>query len=470
MAPFKRTFQLAMLLCVVWPVFVARAQKSAGPEDELWLSDGYGLLVEIRGDGLQAFELTSISCVPGWSAKREPTSGETREEVFIGNDTFRLSGGPSGDVKRLHLEGVASDILLHRTSTRPAACSRKPDDSPQGNYAIFWQTFAENYPFFNLRHVDWQSVDREFRPRVTSATKPDQLFGILQQMIEPLHDAHTGIEAEDVKKDFDGWREDPNHLENEGWKKAQEIIDTRYIRGALRSFCNGQIQFGALDHSIGYLRIIAFYGYVDHYTYELALRALRSALDEIFRKASKLNGLVIDVRLNKGGDDPLGLEIASRLTKGRYLAYSKVARNNLEGTLHFTAPQGSWVLPSTHPGFRGNVVLLTGPDTVSAGETFAMALLGREPHVTRIGQNTQGVFSDVLNRKLPNGWRFGLPNEVYLTSDGNAFDGTGIPPDIRLSFFSAADLSKGRDEALEEAQTFLTTAAERTTTVQPSVR
>jgi hypothetical protein len=32
----------------------------------------------------------------------------------------------------------------------------------------------------------------------------------------------------------------------------------------------------------------------------------------------------------------------------------------------------------------------------SGAETFAMALFGREPHVTRIGTSTQGVFSDVL--------------------------------------------------------------------------
>jgi len=112
---------------------------------------------------------------------------------------------------------------------------------------------------------------------------------------------------------------------------------------------------------------------------------------------------VIDVRRNSGGADPLGVEIASRLTGNRYLAYSKVTRNNPDGPLRFTARQETWVPASTRPGFRGKVVLLTGPDTISAGETFAMALMGREPHVTRIGLNTQGVFSDVLGRTLPNG-------------------------------------------------------------------
>ena len=80
-----------------------------------------------------------------------------------------------------------------------------------------------------------------------------------------------------------------------------------------------------------------------------------------------------------------------------------------------------------------------------------MTLFGREPHVTRIGLDTEGVFSDVLGRSLPNGWRFRLPNEVYFTVEGKAFDGSGVPPDISVPFFSASDLQAGTDRALESA-------------------
>ena len=42
------------------------------------------------------------------------------------------------------------------------------------------------------------------------------------------------------------------------------------------------------------------------------------------------------------------------------------------------------------PEYRGRVVLLIGPDTLSGGETFAMALMGRVPKVTFVGENTPG--------------------------------------------------------------------------------
>src|SRR5712692_3632589 len=239
----------------------------------------------------------------------------------------------------------------------------------------------------------------------------------------------------------------------DGYGLLVSIIESKYVHGGLHPYCKDHIQFGIVGNEIGYLRITTFYDYVDVEGYADELQCLQRSLDTIFSGTEKLNSLVIDVRLNHGGDDPLGIEIASRLTQERYLAYDKVARNNrnLDTPVHFTERQDCWVVPSTRPGFKRRVALLIGPDTVSAGETFTMALCGRKPQVVLIGLNTQGVFSDVLNRSLPNGWHFHLPNEVYLTANGQAFDGTGVPPDIRVPFFIGADLQSGRDAALEEA-------------------
>jgi hypothetical protein len=242
--------------------------------DGWWLSDGYGLLLKVDGNILQAFELSSISCLPSWSAIRDPNHVRDAELVFRGDhSSVRFSVGTTADAMRMRRDGTVSDVLLRQVAIRPRSCGQAADNSPQANYAIFWQ----------------------------------------------------------------------------------------------------------------------------------------------------------------------------------YLAYAKVARNNLDGALRFTEPQEVWVMPSTRPYFHGPVVLLIGPDTVSAGETFTMALMEREPHVTRIGLNTQGVFSDVLRRTLPNGWRFQLPNEKYLTKDRQSFDGMGVPPEIRTPFFSPGDIERGRDSALEAA-------------------
>jgi len=266
-----------------------------------------------------------------------------------------------------------------------------------------------------------------------------------------VHDAHTGVEAPDLKKEFDGWRPSSNELTNDQWKEAQNLIDTHYIDGSLTAFCNNRLQYGMLKDSIAYIRITAFYGYVTDGTYTDSLRTFDAALDQIFRADASWKGLVIDVRQNHGGDDALGIAFAARLTESKYLGYRKAALLSNGEQQRFTHAQDVQVDPTSRPAFHGRVILLTGPDTISAGETLAMALMGRQPQAARVGLATQGVFSDVLTRSLLNGWRFRLSNEVYYTVDGRSFDGLGIPPDVVVPFFSPEDMQAGRDRALEKA-------------------
>ena len=134
--------------------------------------------------------------------------------------------------------------------------------------------------------------------------------------------------------------------------------------------------------------------------------------------------------------------------------YSKQARADAADPSQWTKAQPSLVSPSGKPGFEGPVIELIGIHSVSAAETFTQALMGRRPQVLRVGENTQGVFSDVLQRQLPNGWKFGLPNERFIT-DGKSYDGPGIPPDIKVPVFSANDLESGIDSAIEKALALL---------------
>ena len=101
------------------------------------------------------------------------------------------------------------------------------------------------------------------------------------------------------------------------------------------------------------------------------------------------------------------------------------------------------------------MAILTGGSQLSAGETFTMAMMNRTPRPIRIGENTQGVFSDTMDRTLPNGWTFFLPNEVYRTAAGTSYDGAGIPPDIRRPVFTPAELNGGRDSAFSTAVEYL---------------
>ncbi len=101
------------------------------------------------------------------------------------------------------------------------------------------------------------------------------------------------------------------------------------------------------------------------------------------------------------------------------------------------------------------MAILTGGSQMSAGETFTQAMMNRTPRPIRVGQNTQGVFSDTLQRTLPNGWEYILPNEEFRTLNWKAFDGPGIPPDIRVPVFTPDELKNHDDTAFTTALNLL---------------
>jgi hypothetical protein len=414
-----------------------------------WASDGYGYLFQAGEDTLRVFETTDQSCLPGFVAARVPAEDKVLAAYrLVGAPlTVRLVPGDGSERMRVRREGTASDIVLRKVDVAPPRCREPAADTPQSNFDTFAATWAQHYPFFELKGADWSAIVAANRPRVTDSTPRPELFALLRGMIEPFEDAHTYISAPADSLRFGGQRLGPNRLDRSEFAAARALVD-RHLQGELRVWCNGQLEFGMLRDAVGYLRIRSFSQYVADAGFTEGLAALEAALDTIFTGSERWRGLVIDVRINGGGADPYGLAIASRLATAEYEAYAKQAwRGPGAG---WTPPQPSLVRPSDRAGYRGPVVELTGLLSVSAAETFTQALLGRRPAVVRVGEPTQGVFSDVLSRRLPNGWRFGLPNERFVT-DGRSYDGPGIAPDSLVPVFAPADIAAGRDRALEAA-------------------
>jgi hypothetical protein len=446
-------FLLSGLVLAVLPL-------QAQSVDGVWRSRGYGDVFEIHGPTVKTYQVTSTTCVPGFTGQRDPGTIAGRDATFTHdrNEVLFIRSGGNADHKLLHNEGSASDVRLDRLPHLPAVCDHPTPNTPAGNFEVFARTWAENYILFDQKRVDWTEVVRANQSKVRSETTPAELYDILVAMIEPLHDRHTFIEAPDLKRDFSTYRPGTDRIikgnRGEFFSKTMpalwEITDNAYLKTPMRKWCREKVQYGHVNETTGYLRIVSFSHYADTPGFAAGLTALESALDEIFSDPN-LKALVIDVRINFGGDDPYGLAIASRLATRPYVAYTKVARADPVDRTKWSPGDRSEVRPSSRPSFYGPVVELTGPLTISAGETFTQALMGRTPRVLRVGEYTQGVFSDVLGRELPNGWSFGLPNEMFRTAQGTTFDGPGIPPDIMVPVFADGDVAAGRDPAMTKA-------------------
>ncbi len=453
---------LFLTVCGVGDLHPVFGEKSS--LDGIWRSQGYAYIFEIKGKALKAYEVTTTTCVVGFTAQLQTSVAAGREVTFKSKDegvSFVRTGG-NHDHKAMHQEGAVPDIRIDRIESLPPVCRHPTADTPLNNFEVFSRTWAEQYISFERRHADWERIVSESRPKLNSATTPQQLFDIFEGMIRPLGDLHTSIQAPALKKSTKVfWRAGTDRIirgsidnfEHRGRWELFSMIDHKYLQTPAKMFCKRHLQYGYLDETTGYLRILSFGGYATRDD----LSALEKAMDAIFSD-QKLQTLVIDMRLSLGGSDELGLAIASRLATAEYLAYTVEARSDPVDRNRWTDGMPIVVRPSSRPGFRGLVAILTGPITMSAAETFIQALMGR-PGVTRIGESTQGVFCDSLDRHLPNGWTFSLPNAIYLTGDGRAFDVTGIPADLEAPVFADADVVAGKDPALEMAREKLRSAA-----------
>ncbi|WUP20910.1 S41 family peptidase [Streptomyces sp. NBC_00271] len=441
---------------------VAAAPHAADRVDGVWRVDGYGTVLSVEDGRLQEYQATAVSCLRGDTARRTGQSG-SGSVTYTGDDAtvYRIRPAAGGAGAILHFDGSVGDRRLLRLPALPASCAKAAPTGAPATFDVFWQTFEENYPFFAAKQIDWQAVRDRYRPRVHDGMPDTELFALLWEMVLPLYDAHVGIDAGNTGG-F-GQSRPGTMIPGPGLdQQAQAFVEQHDLLGTrLRTFANGRIGYARLLDGTGYLRISGFGGYDGNSpTYARNSAILDQTLSQVIRPG--LRGLVLDLRINGGGSDALALQVAECLTDRAYVAYVKRARNDLTDPGRHTRPQPVRVQP-TPDRFRytGPVAVLTGGETYSAGETLTQALIQRPARIVRIGQNTQGVFSDVLERILPNGWTFGLPSEEYLTpSDGETFDGEGIPPDIRVGNF-VQEIAKGtHDSAFAQALALIRCQAE----------
>ena len=69
-------------------------------------------------------------------------------------------------------------------------------------------------------------------------------------------------------------------------------------------------------------------------------------------------------------------------------------------------------------------------------------------HVAHVGETTRGAFSNALVKPLPNGWTVSLSNEQYVDSQGQCWEGRGIPPEETLTVFESSNPLKSHVEVV----------------------
>jgi len=394
----------------------------------IWTPRGYGYPANFTTGGAVASvaEETEISCI------RNDDLSESVEGVNVDENDSNLA---YFDV------GINVPYIFDRGDNWVSGCNNGFTPSIRDAeyerdillaYDIFVQTFREHYAFFELRGIDWEASSAEKRMQLTPESTDEELFVALASLIEPLEDRHSFLET---PFDFVYSKSDPvtaRLLEEAAMNGVDPDI---YVNGQIAiwiSILASYMEGGELSGepfagpiwgvfngtNLGYIQMFDM-GPEDN-------EAFAVLLDSVFLDLNTTDSIVIDLRINFGGGDTEATLLASYFATEKTLAYTQKAVNGES----FTEPQDVFLEPA--PGqvqYEGGVVVMFSDSCVSACETFALSMK-QLPQVTFLGTNTAGAFSDILEKLLPNGWVFGLSNEVAEDPEGTSFERIGLSPNI----------------------------------------
>jgi C-terminal processing protease CtpA/Prc len=267
-------------------------------------------------------------------------------------------------------------------------------------------------------------------------------------MLAPLHDGHVELIVKasgDRKERYFNPEKKPRFWQEFTTREIKQLFKTTEKTLVANGFgLPTETQAWMLHYcrspAFGYIRILELEG--------VKKGSLAAALDKIADDFKNLDGVIIDIRNNPGGDDSTAITIINRFCDRKRVAFRRKTKIG-PGEDEFTSLKTWHIEPQGDSQFTGPIVLLTCDSVFSGGEVFALAIK-QLPYVTIIGDHTNGIFSYQLEKKLSNGWRYCLSYQKYVSADMVDYEGKGVPANIKL-FNKKTDIENGIDPLITRA-------------------
>lgn len=424
-----------LCLVVLSGIFSCTKRQKTEPNlNGIWNTIGYGKQFVVTDSKATIYDIYTDGCALNIQLTRNAFE-----------DRFNLTRLTNDSLMIRY--GITDYNFIRKKSEAEVCRDDYKTNDPLINFDALWNTFNEHYVSFKLREIDWQKSREKFRTRLNAHSSDLELFQVLKEMTSELKDEHVKIRTPEVLENEIIMNDSyPSELR----ASVINAINDKYI-DSLKTYNKGIVNWGTINNTIGYIQINAFEDLANYnIDQELSnnafwekywekaeerntyrndnLTGILGVMSQIVQDLKHLKSCIIDVRFNGGGFDETGLAVLSYLTDKKRMVFSKKARVG-DG---FTKPQNIFIEPNGKR-YLGNVYLLTSFQTASAAEVFVMAAQNL-PNVKTIGSNTEGIFSDILGKKLPNGWEYGLSNEIYLSADGINYEKQGLPSDFDLKY------------------------------------
>lgn len=403
--------------------------------DGLWKTEGYGLLFKVDGGRVTTYQVSGEQLVPYEALDGKVRSNRLKLPVIT------LDLAMKGERLAVTTGSGTPMFEAERIDTLDTYEIVEPTEDPFVNYEVFFKTFEENYPFFDLYGVDWQDLKQERSMLVEAGMSQEDFFRVLANSLTYFNDDHVYVQWGDTV--FTPYTDLPQWHVDKQSKPLVEVIESAYF-GTFTYSDDRYIRYGRLDDKTGYILIATMAGYESE---NEAVEKVAGAFGKALKALEDTERIVLDLRFNRGGFDAVGLAMAGYFTESEQLAYSK----SVKTPKGYTDMLPVSIVPQTERYTDKPIVLLTSGATVSAAETFVLAMKTL-PNVQSVGEQTAGFYSDMMERQLPNGMTFGLPHIRYFNRDGDLMETKGMVPDVEVPIDLEA-MKAQRDPALEWAKT-----------------
>jgi carboxyl-terminal processing protease len=424
-----------------------------------WKSIGNGYILDAASDSILLYSYTKNFC---YKEKNDHIEGLLNDKArfTLRNDTLSIYEADFGE-KSTALQVKHDFIRIDGLPKNHLSFSEMQKLGARKLFALFIETLQENYAFSKDRNLNWTTIKTEFENKISDSTSEEELFQVLGQIVSLTKDHHTKIIAEngqtlqyritpsaEIVTDVFNTQSKVKKLNdyfNLFFETNYKNISDSLLHGNGNKIANGQIEWGTLDNSVGYISIYSFTGFApDSFSRKQQIDSVNSCMERIIAALKDKKAIIVDISFNFGGYDAAVLTIASYFTNKLKLAYTSQVYTN--GT--FYNESNIYIRPAHKIIYRKPVYVLMTDITRSAAEGFAMTMKANS-NVKLVGTNTLGILSSMLGKSIGNFYSTSS-NQRLISSNGKYCEVSGVEPDIKMTVFNKENIFGGHKEAVRK--------------------
>jgi len=330
------TKQIAVILLIFILLSSCKTKKKKLEKSDLngyWELEGGGEIIELNDSTTIGYFNSKVSCYPKWKGPRKDFNEETPAIILNSDESFTNRFTKNRYVK---------------LKEKPALCkelTKEQKKSNEYNFETLWQTFNEQYAFFLERKIDWNSLKMKYKSKFNEQTKPFEFYILLKEMIFELDDKHSNIYVPyELQKEYEKWNSKNKRDTTNYYELIKTKILKKYIKD-IKKYNNGIIAYGKINKDLAYIQLnemdrLADYNLGNEFDWDTYwkkteesstelqdnINGVHKIMKSIIQDISNTKACIIDLRLNPGGYDEVGLAVLSHFVKNEQEAFKKKRR------------------------------------------------------------------------------------------------------------------------------------------------